>query len=212
VLRPRIVFKGPHLRPNGLAAGPDGLWICDLDNNRVYAVRYDDGSVITSFPSPARKMSGIGRSPTAVWVSHNQFPSSLFEFDPATGQCLTFLALSNPEGGAHGVEWDDGSLWVSRPGLRALHRIDPATAEVRQQIAFPGQRAHGIFVDGDRVACDDTGLRRLFIFDKRSGALVQEVAIEEIEPHGMTRTPDGRLWFTDDRQNAIAVAERRGTT
>ncbi len=30
MIRPQTVFRGPHRRPNGLAADSDSLWICDM--------------------------------------------------------------------------------------------------------------------------------------------------------------------------------------
>ena len=206
-IRPITVFKGPHKRPNGLVAEADSLWICDIDNSRVYKLRLDTGAVLTSFSTPAEKVSGIAVGGGAVWVSHNSMPAFVFKFDPNTGQCTKFLTLVDGDaGGAHGLEWDDDSLWVSRPGLRALHRIDPDTAEIRQTISFPGLRLHGIFVDGDRVVCNDTGLSAVFVYDKRTGALLDQIGVEGIEPHGMTRSDDGRIWFSNDHPNEISAA------
>jgi virginiamycin B lyase len=205
-----VVFSAPHRRPNGLAADPDGLWVGDLDDNRVYKVRYDDGAVMASFDTPARKISGLASGGGAIWASHNSNPSMVFKFDPTSGHCLDMLFLSHPgQGGVHGLEWDDGSLWVSRPGLKQLQRIDPRTGEIRQEIALLGDRSHGLFMDGDRIACDDTGLSTLFVFHKDTGRLLEQIPIQGLEPHGMTLGPDGRIWFTDDRANAIAVAEWR---
>jgi sugar lactone lactonase YvrE len=207
-IRPIPLFLAPGERPNGLAADAEGLWICDLGDNRIYKVRSTDGSVITSFASPARKMSGIAVGGGAVWASHNQRPASVFKFDPGTGQCLEWVILTRPdEGGVHGLEWDNGSLWTSRPGVKALHRIDPSTGEVLQEIAFPGSRAHGLFLDGQHIACNDTSLSTIFLFDKSSGRPVDEVRVEGIELHGMTLSADRRLWITDDKPRNIAVAQ-----
>ncbi|MBI2942391.1 MAG: hypothetical protein HYY04_18335, partial [Chloroflexi bacterium] len=178
-----------------------------IDDGRVYKVRYEDGGLLTRFDTPARKVSGITVGGGAVWVSNNEAPHMLFELDPATGHCLAYLLLSPANsGGVHGLAWDDGSLWLARPGLRALHRIDPETATVLQEIPFPGSRAHGVFVDGDLVACDDTGLSAVFVFAKKTGELVERVPLEGIEPHGMTLGPDRRIWICNDRPNDIAVA------
>ena len=81
-IRPSTVFKGPHKRPNGLVAEADSLWICDIDNSRVYKLRLDTGAVLTSFSTPAEKVSGIAVGGGAVWVSHNSMPAFVFKFDP----------------------------------------------------------------------------------------------------------------------------------
>jgi sugar lactone lactonase YvrE len=207
MIRPQTVFRGPHRGPNGLAADSDSLWICDIENSQAYKVRSDNGEVLLSFSTPAKAVSGIAVGGGAVWVSHNQAPAMVFKFDPLSGQCIHFLLLKKGDrGGIHGLEWDNGSLWVTRPGLNALHRIDPESAEVLQEIPFPGSRSHGIFIDGDRLACNDTTLNTIFLFDKRTGELVEKVGVEGIEAHGMTRSDDGRVWFSNDRPNEISTA------
>ena len=42
------------------------------------------------------------------------------------------------------------------------------------------------------------GLSAVFVYDKRTGALLDQIGVEGIEPHGMTRSDDGRIWFSND--------------
>ena len=51
-LTARVVFTAPGQQANGLAAAPEGLWICDQRNDHCYLVRYETGATITAFPSP----------------------------------------------------------------------------------------------------------------------------------------------------------------
>jgi|GEM_PF-450922 streptogramin lyase len=108
----RIVFRGPHRQCNGLAAAPEGLWVCDQLDNIVHLVRYEDGAVLTSFRTPARNASGIAWGAGSVWVASNIRPSAIYRHDPATGHCLAALILPDSDrGGVHGIEW-----WPYRPG------------------------------------------------------------------------------------------------
>ena len=50
-------FAGPQA--NGLAATPEGLWVCDQCDDQIYLIEYDSGKVLTNFPSPGRNLSGM---------------------------------------------------------------------------------------------------------------------------------------------------------
>src|SRR4029453_17073898 len=71
VARVKVLFDGPGPQANGLAADQDGLWVSDQKDNRIYKVRYQDGSVITSFATPARNLSGCGFGGGAGWGGSN---------------------------------------------------------------------------------------------------------------------------------------------
>ena len=173
-----VKFDHPGPQANGLAATPEGLWICDQCDDRIYLVDYDTGKAKRSFPSPGRNLSGMTASPNAVFVAHNKRPALIFKHDAESGYAIGVLALPDClSGGIHGIEWveADGkdALWVTRPGLFVLDLItdEPATAdkprahqvgprgeqlhrveggELLRRIPFPAPRSHGIFFDRDR--------------------------------------------------------------
>lgn len=208
MVKARVVFKGPGPQANGLQADADGLWVCDQVDNRVYFVRYEDGSIVTRFDTPARNMSGMAGGGGAVWTASNVRPSTVYKFNPATGHCLAALILPRAsEGGVHGIEWVDGSLWVTRPGLMTLQQIDAETGELKCEIPFPAKRSHGLYWDEGTIVCLSTNDHHAYRLDPANGDVLDRWEVEGIEPHGMTRDAEGRVWVCDASTNGIAVLE-----
>jgi streptogramin lyase len=204
----RFRFRGPGPQANGLQAAPEGLWICDQVDNRVYLVDYADGATLTWFDTPARNMSGIAAGGGAVWAASNRRPSTIYRFNPANGHCLAALLLPRPdEGGVHGVEWADGSLWVTRPGFLSIQQIDPETGGLLHEIPFPAQRSHGLYWDDGTLVCVETNHHVVYRLDPRTGEVRDQWVIEGFEPHGMTRDREGRVWLCDASTNRIGVLE-----
>lgn len=204
-----VKFSGPGPQANGLSATPDGLWICDQKDNRIYLVD-DKGKVITSFATPARNLSGIGYGAGAVWGASNIRPAYVYKFDPKSGQCLQAIELDRPlEGGIHGLEVIDGALWITRPGLGVLQRLNLETGALEHQIPFPGRRSHGVYADGGALVCNDTTLGLTFYLDPKDGRILRRWEFDGFEGHGLTIDPEGRVWVCDAGTNQIGVVELR---
>ena len=203
----RVLFKGPGPKANGLAADIDGLWVCDQGDNRIYKIRFD-GSIVTSFASPARNLSGCGFGGGFVWGASNVRPSAVAKHDPKTGQCLQYILLpEGNEGGVHGVEWLDGALWVTRPGKLTVQKIDPDTEALLHEIPFPEPRNHGVFFQDGAIVVNETNNGNVYHLDMKDGTVLKKWHVEDFEIHGMTRTADGRIWFCDAMTNTIGVVE-----
>jgi hypothetical protein len=154
------------------------LWVCDQADDQVYLLEPESGTVIRSFPSPGRNLSGMGAGGGGVYATHNKRPALIFKHDPVAGRAVEVIALADAmSGGVHGCEWIEtegrSALWVTRPGLfvldlvttepattvkgrahqvgpsgQQLHRVDGG--ELVRRIPFPAPRSHGIFFDFDR--------------------------------------------------------------
>jgi len=206
------MFSGPGRQVNGLEAVPEGLWLCDQQDNHSYLVSYD-GTVLTSFPSPARNASGISVGGGSIWVASNVQPSMIFRHDPVTGQCTAYLMLEGA-GGVHGLQWrpgssDAGTLWVTRPGAQRLDHIDCASGALLASIAFPAPRSHGLFWDDDDGTLNvaETNHGHIYRLDPTSGTVLDEWRIEGPEVHGLTRDSQGRIWIGDAATNQILVVD-----
>jgi len=206
----RVVFKAPGQKANGLQARPEGLWVCDQGDNRVYLVSYADGSVLTSFDTPGRNMSGCAFGAGGVWGAANVRPATLYKLNPANGQCLQALVLPNAmAGGVHGIEYAEDALWVTRPGLKTIQKVHPETGELLHEIPFPAARSHGLFWEDGVLVCVETNNHVVYHLDTKDGRVLEQWVIEGYEPHGMTKAADGRIWVCDAVQtNTIAVIER----
>jgi len=203
----RVLFSGPGPQANGLSATPEGIWVCDQKDDRIYLVDYS-GTVRTSFATPARNLSGVGHGAGAVWGASNRRPAYVFKFDPETGHCVQAIELATPlEGGIHGLEVIDGALWVTRPGLLVLQKLTLETGEVLHQIPFPGRRSHGVFAQDGAIVCNDTNLSTVFHLDPTDGRVIKQWTIEGFEPHGLTIDPEGRVWICDAVTNRIGIVE-----
>ncbi len=204
-----VRFSGPGPKANGLAADVDGLWVADQDDNRIYKVRYGDGSIITSFETPARNLSGCGFGGGSVWGGSNIRPAAVTRHDPATGWCQQYIILPDgASGGVHGVEWHEGFLWVTRPGFLKLQKIDVTSEQVVHEIPFPEPRNHGVyFVDG-RIVVNETNNGNVYELDPADGRVIERWSVTGFEIHGMTRDPQGQIWFCDAVTNRIGVARR----
>src|SRR5918997_471450 len=55
------------------------------------------------------------------------------KIDPGTGTVLATIPA--PAGGASGLAWADGSLWVGQYRDRKIHQLDPETGAVLRTIA-----------------------------------------------------------------------------
>ncbi|HVB97134.1 MAG TPA: hypothetical protein VNG11_05345 [Chloroflexota bacterium] len=203
----RVMFSGPGPQANGLSATREGIWVCDQKDDRIYLIRYD-GSVVTSFATPARNLSGVGFGAGAVWGASNRRPAYVYKFDPSTGHCLQAIELPTAlEGGIHGLEVIDGALWVTRPGLGCLQKLNLETGALEHQIPFPGRRSHGVFFLDGAIVCNDTTLETTFHLDPKDGRILRRWQFEGFEPHGLTIDPEGRVWVCDAITNRIGIVE-----
>ena len=49
----------PGPQPNGMQAVDDGVWIIDQDDDHLYKLSYEDGSVIEKLPTKTNASSGV---------------------------------------------------------------------------------------------------------------------------------------------------------
>ena len=92
--------------------------------------------------------------------------------DPETGDVLTTIPA--PAGGASGLAWAEGTLWVGQYRNRKIHQVDPETGATIRTVEFDrfvtgvtwvgGELWHGTW-EGDESA-----LRRV---DPRTGAALE---------------------------------------
>lgn len=54
------------------------------------------------------------------------------KIDPDSGRVLA--AIPTPDGGAAGLAWAEGSLWVGQHRARKIHQIDPETGKILRTI------------------------------------------------------------------------------
>jgi len=67
--------------------------------------------------------------------------------DPKTGRVLA--AIPAPAGGASGMAWAEGSLWVGQYRLRKIHQVDPQTGAILRTIECNRVVTGVTWVDGE---------------------------------------------------------------
>jgi glutamine cyclotransferase len=101
--------------------------------------------------------------------------SRIDKIDPATGRVLASIPVPGG-GGASGLAWAEGSLWVGQYRDRRIHQIDPDTGAVRRTIETNRFVTGVTWVDGElwhgTWEGDESELRRV---DPASGAVIERL-------------------------------------
>jgi hypothetical protein len=223
------LFKSPGLYPNGLATAPEGLWIgqqkttvqvaCDWNvampasrDENAWLVDWN-GKLLKTVTTPCRNCSGTAWGGGALWMGANDAPYGVFQLDP-NGKVLSHrqipLSLDASGGGCHGLQWQNGKLWIAALRLGGALRVDPVTwvPEVLIRVASEEKpRLHDITFDdaGDMWVITGTnatsyaaarpGLNK---YSGKTGQLMLTVDFEpnSCDPHGLA-FHDGKLISCD---------------
>ncbi len=208
------VFQAPCKQPNDLQFVSDGLWILDqVDPNKAFKVRPEDGSVITMIQTESIHGSGITMGNGALWIGSTKMkdpaqPPRTLKVDPKTGKTLASwvtpgsgIWTKGPKAtpsGAHGLKWVDGKYWMAVPASGKLFLMEPETGEIVRSIPAPGVRTHGLAWDNGRLWCVESNDRAIYKMDPKDGKLLAKIQIskEDPEPHGLDIWK-GVLWYCD---------------
>jgi sugar lactone lactonase YvrE len=210
----RLRWYTPGPQPNGLQAAADGVWVIDQVDLDVYLLGWEDGRVLRRFHTQTQHSSGITFDGETVWVASTWAPLQLFRYALDGTELRRLETPGRSEtGGAHGLEWIDGKLWVTVPPSATTYELDPNDGRVLRQFAAPGTRPHGLAWDGRLLWVAETNQRTIngYTLD---GALerVLEMApgpAEGPNPHGLTYYR-GELWYCDADTRAMCTI-RLGT-
>jgi len=207
------VFKATCKAPNDLAFVPEGLWILDqVDPNKAFLVRPDDGSVIRSIQTESIHGSGIAFYNGALWITSTKTadgsPPKTMKVDPATGKTLkqwvtpgSGIYTKGPNAtvsGAHGIKFVNGQYWMAVPASGKLFLMEPESGQIVRSIPAPGVRTHGLAWDNGILWCVESDDRAVYKMDPKDGKLLARIQIGRQDPaiHGMD-IRDSVLWYCD---------------
>jgi hypothetical protein len=203
------LFRTPDGHPNGLDKAPEGFWIGEQVTDR--AVLMDmNGKVLRAFDTDCHNCSGLAVGGGYLWMSANGAPqfdrpkkiewttSEILQCD-MNGKTLKRHIIPLGGGGATGIEFVDGTLWMIASRLRALMQVYAET--FRPIIAHPHsmQRPHGLaWDDGAMWIVEGTDEARLVKMNARTGATIEIIQLKagDPDPHGLAMV-DGKLYFCD---------------
>ena len=202
-------FKSPCVMPNGLQWTDDGLYVMDQLTDNVYVVD-DAGKVLQTIYTPTENGSGITVGGGYLWTASNGETASrpyrstdthlgyIYKLDLKTGKAVD--RYRTPDGGGiHGIEWDDGLMWVTAFNPKAIYLIDPSKDfKIVRRFEVDLPRLHGLARVGDGLWCAHTTDNVIVKYDIESGEELERVTMNENDPfvHGLS-IKDGVLWYAD---------------
>ena len=161
----------------------------DQQTDQVYVLN-TEGYVIKTLKTPTENGSGITVGGGFLWTASNGGPTPfrekrptdtdlgwIYQLDLETGAFVN--RFRTPDGGGiHGIEWDDGKLWVTAFSPKAIILCDPfdlvvnestdkvlnkqsgkvqgSQMKVIKKIEVDTERLHGLARDGDGIWCAHT--------------------------------------------------------
>jgi streptogramin lyase len=101
-------------------------------------------------------------------------------------------------GGIHGIEWDDGLLWLTAFNPKALILVDPKDFSVVRKLPMTLDVLHGLARDGDGIWCADRKAHAVARFNVETGDETDRIEFPDgsPDPHGLS-IKDGELWYCD---------------
>jgi glutamine cyclotransferase len=152
---------------HGVSYDGTNIWIATGDALR--AVDPDSGKTVRALDVPAHAGTAFdGRH--LYQISDNRIQ----KVDPKSGRVLA--TIPTPEGGASGMAWAEGSLWVGQHRNRKIHQVDPQTGAILRTIESNRFVTGVTWVDGElwhgTWEADQSELRRI---DPQSGDVLEQI-------------------------------------
>ncbi len=202
------LFKSPDGLPNGLEAAPEGIWIGEQTSDCAYLVDLK-GRVLRKVETESSNTSGIAFGGGFLWMAANgkaigrpprptdATSGEILKVDPATGKTLARYPVPGG-GGVHGLEFAEGTLWITSLKLQKLSQVDAKDFRLIHQIPVRLGRAHGLAWDPPGIWVVHTTDRAIHKLDAKDGRLIEVITVskDDPEPHGLCLYK-GALYFCD---------------
>ena len=208
IMRPVRTFDIPCKYPNGLQWVGDELFVIDQELDDVHVLD-GSGGLLRTIHTPTENGSGITVGGGFLWTASNGATRArprrstdtglgwVLKLDPESGEMVD--RFKTPDGGGiHGIEWDDGNIWVTSFSPKAITLVDGKDYGVIRSFPVELDRLHGLARDGEGIWCAHTTDRVIVRYDVESGRELDRIAFGENGPypHGLS-IRDGELWYCD---------------
>ena len=193
--------------PNGLQWHDGSLYIIDQKTDNVFIIN-EDGKLIDEFSTLCENGSGITVGDNFLWVASNGITEArpfrgsdthiswILKIDMTTKELIS--RYSTPDGGGvHGLEWDNGLLWITAFNPAALILVDPSSFDIKLKFEI-NQSPHGLAIQEEGIWCSDRVDRNIIKYDKNNGSILDKIQIPEDgpDPHGLS-IKNNTLWYSD---------------
>ena len=199
-------FRSPDRMPNGLQWTDQGLFVMDQFSDNVYVLD-DEGGLVRTITTPTENGSGITVGGGYLWTASNGTTKSrpyrptdthqswVYQLDLQTGEAVQRYATPDG-GGIHGIEWDDGLLWLTTFNPKALVLVEPSDFSAVREFPVDLEVLHGLARDGDGIWCSDRKARLVVKYHVETGEETDRITFPEDspDPHGLS-IKDGELWY-----------------
>jgi hypothetical protein len=152
---------------------------------------------------PARRGGGGGRVGGAVEAGQNTGQATADGLGVGRGGAIAGNpGPPAPGTGAHGIQAQNGKLWVAVPPGRMIYRIDPVTWTVEHMFPTTGFRPHGIGIESENARQlweSDTNMGAFMKRDMVTGEILEAIVIPDGSPfpHGAS-VHNGYIYWVDD--------------
>ena len=178
-MRPVATFDSPCKHPNGLQWADNELYVIDQELDDVH-VQDESGALVRTIHTPTENGSGITVGGGFLWTASNGVTAArpfratdthmgwILKLDLETGEMVD--RFRTPDGGGiHGIEWDEGNIWVTQFNPKAIFLVDGKDYRTIHQFPVELERLHGLARDRDGIWCGHTTDRVIARYHVESG-------------------------------------------
>lgn len=162
----------------------DGTHVWVATGDKLNAMNPESGKMVRALDVPAHAGTAFdGRHLYQISGDRIQ------KIDPDTGRVLATIPA--PEGGASGLAWAEGSLWVGHYRKRKIHQLDPSTGAILRTLESNRFVTGVTWVDGElwhgTWEEEQSEIRRI---DPRTGEVLEQldmpagIAVSGLESNG----------------------------
>ncbi len=181
----------------------DGRHVWFASGDRLNALDPDSGQTVRAIDVPAH-------AGTAFDGEHlfQIAEDRIQKIDPKSGRVLA--TIPTPAGGASGMAWAEGTLWVGQYRNRKIHQIDPQTGAVLRTIESNRFVTGVTWVDGElwhgTLENNASELRRV---DPESGELIERLELPPDTPVSGLESDGGERFFCGGSSSGKVRVVRR---
>jgi glutamine cyclotransferase len=183
----------------------DGTHVWIATGDRMDAIDPESGRKVRSLDVAAHAGSAFdGRHLYQISGDRIQ------KVDPASGRVVA--TVPTPEGGASGMAWAEGRLWVGQHRRRLIHQVDPETGAVLRTISSNRFVTGVTWVDGElwhgTMENSESEIRRV---DPETGEVLESLQMPEGAQVSGLESDGGDRFFCGGAESGKLRAVRRPT-
>ena len=154
----------------------DGINVWIATGDTLNAIDPESGEMVRALDVRALDVPAHAGTAFDGRYLHQISGNHIQKVDPTTGRVIT--TIPTPDGGASGMAWAEGKLWVGQHRNRKIHQIDPQTGAILRTIEsnrfvtgvtwVQGELWHGTW------EAEESELRRI---DPQSGEVLEQIAM-----------------------------------